>query len=74
MQCHGLKEFSLSACKTDFSLLLQISINDAFSLSTNVDAPEGGLEALLQVAVCTNVSIVVLVVAVVEMLSLYQVN
>ena len=38
---------------------VQMSFNDSAELSTNIDNPEGGLEALLQVAVCTNVSLVI---------------
>ena len=37
---------------------VQMSFNDSAELSSNIDNPEGGLEALLQVAVCTNVSLV----------------
>ena len=37
---------------------IQLSFNDSAELSSNIDNPEGGLEALLQVAVCTNVSLV----------------
>lgn len=33
----------------------QNAIRTSARLSSNVDAPEGSLEALLQVAVCTNV-------------------
>ena len=35
---------------------MQVTFRANNDLSSNIDSPEGGLEALLQVAVCTNVS------------------